>query len=136
MTLFLVDTSVWIEHLRDTGSPAATEARTLLRQPEQVATCGPIVMELLSGARGDAGLIALERLTNALVQLSVDERQDFHAAAAAYRSVRASGRTVRGMLDCLIAVIARRHEAVLVHRDADLAAAAAALEGLEQRDLR
>jgi predicted nucleic acid-binding protein len=136
VTLVLIDTSVWVEYLRDTGSPAAEEAHRLLQRPESVATCGPVTMELLSGARGAPGLAALERLTNGLVQLELDERQDFHAAAAAYRAARTGGRTVRGLVDCLIAVIAERHGATLVHRDADLASVAAVLQGLQQRDLR
>lgn len=136
MTPVLVDTSVWVEYLRDTGSPAAEEARRLLRRPEEVATCGLIVMELLSGARNATQVEALERLTSGLVQLDLDQRLDFHAAAAAYRVSRASGRTIRGLVDCLIAVLALRHGAVLVHRDADLASAAEVLEGLTHRDLR
>jgi predicted nucleic acid-binding protein len=136
VTVHLVDTSVWIEYLRDTGSAAADEARRLLQDPDGVAICGPVQMELLSGARDAASLAALERFTAGLVPLALDERQDFHAAAATYRAARAAGRGVRGLVGCLIAVLAHRHGAVLVHRDNDLAVAAGLLSGLEQRDLR
>ena len=66
----------------------------------------------------------------------MDPDQDFHLAAAAYRTVRAGGATARSLIDCLIAVLAARHGAVLVHRDADLEALRRALPGLRTLDLR
>ena len=41
-----------------------------------------------------------------------------------FRAVRASGETVRTLLDCLIAAVAIRTGAVLVHRDRDFDALA------------
>jgi predicted nucleic acid-binding protein len=117
--MLLLDTSGWIEYLRDTGSPACTEVARLLRQPELLATTEPIVMELLAGASTPRALRDLEILTAGLTLLSIDVALDYHDAAAIYRAVRASGCTVRRMNDCLIAAVAARTEATLVHRDAD-----------------
>lgn len=61
--------------------------------------------------------------------LDVDPRQDFHAVAGAYRASRAQGGTVRSLVDCLIAAVAVRHEATLVHRDDDFEALAASCQG-------
>lgn len=135
MTQLLLDTSVWIEYLRDTGSPACLEVGRLLSADlDLVATTPPIVMELLAGAT-DEGLGALERLATGLSSLELAPELDFHSAAAAYRAARRGGITVRGLVDCLIAVIAQRHGAVLVHRDADLAVLSALLR-LPTVDLR
>lgn len=134
--MLLLDTSVWVEYLRDTGSPACAEVgRLVTTQIEDVVTTPPVVMELLAGARSSAGLTALEQLTAGLPLLALEPATDFHHAAAAYRAARGRGTTVRGLLDCLIAVLAQRHGATLVHRDADLATASAVL-GLPHRDLR
>lgn len=136
MSSFLIDTSAWIEYLRDTGSAASREvARLLSTDLEAVATTPPVVMELLAGARDDASLAALERLTSALPSLQLAEAMDFHSAAATYRAARRRGTTVRGLVDCLIGVVAQRHGATLVHRDADLATVSALL-GLSAIDLR
>lgn len=117
---YLVDTSAWVEYLRATGSPANLEVRRLLRDdPSRVATTEPVVMELLAGASNAAVLGKLETLTSGLRRLSVDPTVDFHTAATAFRSARAGGRTVRKLLDCLIAAVAVRTGAVLVHRDRD-----------------
>lgn len=44
---------------------------------------------------------------------------DYAAAAELYRAVLLSGHTVRSSVDCLIAAVALRTGAVLVHRDRD-----------------
>lgn len=137
MTAHLLDTSAWIEYLRDTGSPACQHVSSLLAvTPLTVVTTPPVVMELLAGATSGPALHALEGLTAGLTTLELDPAVDFHAAATAYRAARSQGRTVRGLLDCLIAVVAQRHGATLVHRDGDLARLAALLPGLDSHDLR
>jgi predicted nucleic acid-binding protein len=117
--VLLLDTSCWIEYLRDTGSPACAEVDRLLRRPQSLATTEPIVMELLAGAPTQSALRDLETLTAGLALLSVDITVDYHDAAAIYRVARSAGRTIRRMNDCLIAAVAARTNATLVHRDAD-----------------
>jgi predicted nucleic acid-binding protein len=58
----------------------------------------------------------------------VDVAVDYHDAAASYRAVRCTGRTVRRMNDCLIGAVAARAGATLVHRDADVDAIAAIVD--------
>lgn len=136
MSEHLLDTSAWIEYLRDTGSSASEAVDVLLRgEPLTVVTTPPVVMELLAGAASTTALAALEQLTTGLRSLELDQTVDFHAAASAYRAARRGGVTVRGLCDCLIAVVAQRHGATLVHRDADLARVSAML-GVPAVDLR
>jgi predicted nucleic acid-binding protein len=117
--VILVDTSAWIEYLRDTGTPAALEVERLLSdRTDDIAMCEPIAMEILAGATDDA-YAELERLVNGLPSLSFDATVDFRAAAQIYRAGRRLGRTIRSMTDCLIAAVAIRHNATVVHRDAD-----------------
>ncbi len=89
-----------------------------------MATTEPIIIELLAGATSTRAIRQLETLTSGLVLLSVDIAVDYHDAAAIYRAARASGRAVRRMNDCLIAAVAARASATLVHRDADFDAIA------------
>jgi predicted nucleic acid-binding protein len=118
--MILVDTSAWVEYFRATGSPAAIEIRRLMSdQANQVAICEPIAMEILAGATNDSTHAKLEQLVNGLPSLSVDNATDFRVAAGIYRAARRTGRTVRSLNDCLIAAVAIRHAARIVHRDAD-----------------
>ena len=49
-----------------------------------------------------------------------DPAADFEGAARIYRRCRQAGITPRGLVDCLIAAVARRHEATLLACDIDL----------------
>lgn len=132
----LVDSSAWIEYLRRTGSPAHLEVRRLLHEePGEVAMTEPVIMELLSGPT-DPGVVAqLERLVDGLPLLPVDADLDYRAAAAVYRAARKRGRTVRSLVDCLIAVVAARTGTVLVHRDRDFGLIAECLPDLRLHPL-
>jgi predicted nucleic acid-binding protein len=119
--LILIDTSAWIEFLRDTGSPVCQRVDDLLDGP--VATCDPIRMEVLAGARDERHLNDLRRL---LARASVlpTRATDYEQAAALYRTCRRSGETVRKLIDCLIAATAIRAGTPILHADADFAALA------------
>jgi predicted nucleic acid-binding protein len=118
--VILIDTSAWIEYFRATGSAAAVEVRRLLsEEADQAATCEPVAMEILSGAGDDGTYAKLERLVNGLPLLKIDTSVDFRAAAQIYRGARRAGRTIRSVNDCLIAAVAIRHSARIVHRDSD-----------------
>lgn len=60
-----------------------------------------------------------DRRSAGLPSLALESATDFRAAADIYRSARRAGLTVRILIDCLIATIALRHGATLVHKDAD-----------------
>lgn len=116
----LVDSSVWIEFLRKTGSPAHLHVRQVLTTtPSILSITEPVAMELLLGATDERTLTRITQLTESLALTRIDPSVDFSGAAGLYRSARRSGRTVRKVIDCLIAAIAIRSGATLVHRDAD-----------------
>jgi predicted nucleic acid-binding protein len=132
----LIDSSGWVEYLRRTGSRANIEVRRLLREePGSVVTTEPVVMELLAGATSERIVTRLQTLADGLRLLPVEAAVDYRDAATAYRVVRAGGYTVRKVVDCLIAVVAVRTGATLVHRDRDFDVLAAALPDLRVRSL-
>jgi len=134
--VILVDTSVWIEHLRGTHSPAHLAFRELVTtDPDSIATCEPIAMELLAGPTDPFTIRRIEDQLGTLDQLGVDPAQDFRAAAALARAVRRTGHTVRTVTDCLIAAVALRHDTEVWHCDEDYVRIASVAD-LRQRDLR
>ena len=114
--MILVDTSAWVEFLRDTGSPVCGRVDELLGK--DIAICDPIRMEVLAGARSERHLSDLRRLL-ARASLIPTEMLDYDEAAAIYRICRRGGETVRKLIDCLIASVAIRAEASILHADAD-----------------
>lgn len=114
--MILVDTSAWIEFLRDTGSP------TCLRVDEalvgEIAICEAIHMEVLAGGRDGSHMEGLRRLLARAVMISI-EPGDFDHAATLYRVCRRRGETVRKLIDCLIAAVAIRADVPVLHNDSD-----------------
>lgn len=114
--MILVDTSAWVDFLRDNGSPACVRVDELLAG--EIATCHPIRMEVLAGARDEEHLRDLRGL---LARATVIQTlpADYENAAALYRACRRRGETVRKLIDCLIAAHAVRAKLALLHMDAD-----------------
>ena len=114
--MVLIDTSAWVEFLRDTGSDVCNKVDALLGA--DIATCHPIRMELLAGARDERHLDDLRRLVARCVLLPT-EPVDYENAAYLYRTCRRAGETVRKLIDCLIAATTIRMTATLLHADGD-----------------
>ena len=115
----LADTSAWVEYLRGTRSPAHLQLRRLIADEVAVVTTEVVVMELLAGASDDEELTRLSRLLGRFELLPVEGLADYEAAAELYRRCRRADETVRKLTDCLIAVVAIRAGAALLHRDQD-----------------
>lgn len=111
-----IDTSAWIEFLRGTGSGVCVAVEQLLA--DEIVTCDVVSMEVLAGARDERHLADLRGL---LARASVVPMTpaDYDAAAALYRLCRVRGETVRRINDCLIAAVAIRAGAPVLHADAD-----------------
>lgn len=122
--MILVDTSAWIEFQRATGSPVDRRLTAAIEGRERLATTGLVILELLAGARDEHQARDLRRLLHRCRYLRVEEPSDFEAAAVLYRACRREGTTIRRLPDCLIAAIAIRTRAALLHRDADFEAIA------------
>ena len=114
--MILVDTSAWIEFLRNSGSPVCSLVDELLAS--EIAICNAVRMEVLAGARDESHLRSLRRrLARAVVIPTL--ATDFEDAAVLYRRCRQQGGTVRKLIDCLIASVAIRAGAPVLHKDAD-----------------
>jgi len=85
-----------------------------------VAVTEPVIMEVLAGARSDARAADLRRLLLRFHLCRFDPVADFDGAARIYRRCRQAGLTPRGLIDCMIAAVALRHQATLLACDADL----------------
>ncbi len=119
--MILVDTSAWIEFLRNTGSEVCAAVDRLL--DTDLAICDAVSMEVLAGARNERHLLQLRGLLARATMLPTSPA-DYDAAASMYRSCRASGETVRKLIDCLIGAVAVRAGAAILHADVDFSALA------------
>jgi predicted nucleic acid-binding protein len=118
--VILADTSAWVEYLRATGSATDQRVLELIVNDGPLAVTEPVVMELAAGARTDRREVELRRLLARFPLLRSDPVIDFDAATRIYRSCRRVGVTPRGLVDCMIASVAARHDATLLAVDGDL----------------
>jgi len=114
--VILVDTSAWVEFLRDTGSGVCRRVETLLSG--DIGVCDPVRMEVLAGARDDLHLHQLRRLLARATELPTGSAHYEHAAGL-YRSCRRAGDTPRRLVDCLIAAVAISAGVPVLHADSD-----------------
>jgi predicted nucleic acid-binding protein len=122
--MILVDTSVWIEFFRNANSWEAARLENALTTDEDVAICGPILMELRQGIASAKAVREVERRLAPLVYLPT-QRATYCHAADLYRKARAKGQTVRNSVDCLIAACALENRVRLLQRDRDFVTIAA-----------
>jgi predicted nucleic acid-binding protein len=118
--VILADTSAWVEYDRATGSAVDLRLTELIAADGPIAVTEPVIMEVLAGARTDAREADLRRLLLRFHLYPFDAVADFEGAARIYRRCRQAGITPRGLVDCMIAAVARRHEATLLACDVDL----------------
>jgi predicted nucleic acid-binding protein len=118
--VILADTSAWVEYDRATGSPVDQRLTALIADDGPVAVTEPVIMEVVAGARSYQRESDLRRLLLRFHLLPFDAAADFDAAARIYRQCRQVGVTPRGLIDCMIASVARRNQAPVLAADTDL----------------
>jgi predicted nucleic acid-binding protein len=118
----LVDTSVWVEFLGKSGSPAVQAQLRPLVLNADVALADWIVLELMTGLR------ATEKPTDLLQRLAPVDRLPFPPDGWSRAWDMASSLRRRGVTpsaaDCYIATIAIAANVPLIHCDVDFAAIA------------
>ncbi len=115
MTRCLVDTSAWVDFLG--GERSAVERVGELVAEGAAVICGPIVAELLSGARASGEFARLKDLAGALETLP--DPEDAWNRVADYRYALARGGFLVGLVDLLIAATALDAGLTLLTRDRD-----------------
>lgn len=118
--MILADASAWVEYDRATGSTVDRRLTELIDSDGPLAVTEPVLMEVLAGARDRKREEDLRRLLLRFQLLRFDPLSDFDGAVTIYRRCRAAGVTPRGLLDCVIAAVARRTGARLLAHDADM----------------
>jgi predicted nucleic acid-binding protein len=117
--VILVDGTAWIEYLHATGSQVDARVGELLAGNEPIGVTDLVLMKVLAGARDDAHRDRLRRLLARCARLTVDAPADYERAADLHRRCRDAGVRIRHLPECLIAVVAMRHGASVLHSDPD-----------------
>ena len=114
----LVDSSVWIDHLRGRETPAT--AKLIAAAAREPLLLGDLILlEVLQGARDDAQARRIERGLGQYMLVAILDHDLASRAARNYRRLRELGVTIRKTADLIIGTfcIERRHS--LLHDDRD-----------------
>jgi predicted nucleic acid-binding protein len=118
--VIVVDTSVWIAHLRGVRTSATAKLDAAVgREPLLVGDL--ILLEILQGARDEAHAGRLERGLRQFQIVSMLDSTLAVRAARNYRRLRDLGFTIRKTADVVIGAFCIEHGHALLHDDRDFA---------------
>ena len=116
--LIVVDSSVWIGHFRDLRTSAVARLRAIA-DVDTIIVGDLVLLEVLQGTRDERHADAVERRLRTFdVRAMLDDRRAVEAARN-FRSLRATGITVRKTVDLIIATFCLTGDHVLLHDDRD-----------------
>lgn len=118
--MILVDSSVWIAHLRGQRTPATVKLETAAsREPLLIGDL--ILLEVLQGARDEAHAARIERRLRRYALVPLLDAGLARRAARNYRKLRERGITIRKTADIIIGTFCIEHRHSLLHDDRDFA---------------
>ncbi len=118
--MLVVDSSVWIDFFAKRPQPACDTLRRLLQEGEvRIVVPDLVLFEVLRGFRHEREWRQARELLEALDVEAASDPALAVEAASHYRSLRASGITVRSALDVLLAAFCIDRGYALLHRDRD-----------------
>ncbi len=116
--MILVDSSVWIAHLRGQRTAAAAKLEELVTR-EPILVGDLILLEILQGARDEANAARIERLLRRFTLVPLLDADLAPIAARNVRSLRKLGVTVRKTADIIIGSFCIENDFLLLHQDRD-----------------
>lgn len=114
--LVLIDTSAWICFARK-GFDEVKRVVSLLLDEDRVAISGPVLLELVQGARTEKEKGDIQDLIKGIHWLTVSD-EHWHKAAELAFKMRRKGVTASAV-DAIIATLAMEYKCLLLHRDSD-----------------
>jgi predicted nucleic acid-binding protein len=118
LAVIVVDTSVWIDHLRGTATSSVRRLRALI--PEGQILVGDLILcEVLQGLRGETEAILVEATLRKFTLVSLLDPDLAVVAAANYRHLRRTGITIRKTIDLIIGTFCIERGHALLHSDRD-----------------
>jgi predicted nucleic acid-binding protein len=116
--VILVDSSVWIDHLRNIESEPVRHLRRLITE-EPLLIGDLILCEILQGFNSEAQARLVQRSFGRFEAVALSDPGLAAIAAANYRFLRRQGITIRKMIDVVIGTFCIERGHALLHSDRD-----------------
>jgi predicted nucleic acid-binding protein len=118
--VILVDSSVWIAHLRGSLTPATAKLEVAVTT-EPILVGDLILLEVLQGARDEAHAARIERGLRRFEVVPLLDSDLAARAARNYRELRDMGTMIRKTADIIIGTFCIERRCSLLHDDRDFA---------------
>ncbi|MDJ0845115.1 type II toxin-antitoxin system VapC family toxin [Crocosphaera sp.] len=116
--MLLIDTSIWIEVLRDKSKLKATQLKTIIDQrPYYISIFTK--MELLQGCKNEIEWKKMSSYLAVQNYIEPDYRSIWENCARLYFELRRKGITIRSNIDCAISILAIENNLIVYHCDRD-----------------
>jgi len=116
--VILVDTSVWIDHLRGVITDSVSRLRVLMDR-QQLLVGDLVICEVLRGVRSEAQARMVEARLREFELVTLADPDLAIKAAANYRFLRGRGITIRSTVDLIIGTFCIERGHALLHSDHD-----------------
>ncbi|MER8830598.1 PIN domain nuclease [Mesorhizobium sp. M0938] len=116
--MIVVDSSVWIAHLRNTDSVSVGKLRHL-DDTQEILVGDLILLEVLQGARNERHAQLIERNLRQFAIVPMLDPVTAVEAARNYRMLRQRGITIRKTIDMIIGTFCIQGGHALLHDDRD-----------------
>jgi hypothetical protein len=116
--MIVVDSSVWIDHLRDIDNSAVRALRSI-DDPQDIIVGDLILLEVLQGARSEHHATIIEQNLRQFRIESMLSTELAVQAARNFRLIRERGVTIRKTIDLIIGTFCIMHDHILLHTDRD-----------------
>jgi predicted nucleic acid-binding protein len=122
-----------VEYFRGTGSATSVVLRSAIAAADELGVPDVVQLVLLAGA-AESDVDDLRRFLARFTALPAASPSDHELAASLYCRARTAGRTVRSLVDCLVAAAALRLDVPVLAQDRDYVSLAGVSE-LQLSDL-
>jgi len=116
--MVIIDTSVWVDYLRDVRTPEC-EWLDVEMGRQRLGLTDLILCEVLQGVRLERQFASVRDQLLRFEVFSTGGRDLAIQAAQNFRRLRTQGHTVRRTIDCLIATFCLVNDHTLLHTDRD-----------------
>ena len=119
LLLIVIDTSVWIDHFRNTLTPQVNWLRTDAVYHGPIIVGDVVLLEVLQGVANEAKAVSTESLLRSFDILPMLDGDTAVRAARNYRMLRSRGVAIRKTVDLIIGTFCLDRGWPLLHDDGD-----------------
>ena len=116
--MVIVDTSVWIDFLKGRDTPGSIRLEQLLEDEVDLFTTGIIVQEILTGIKEKRTRNSVKKDLEGFITVMPSLGTHVQAAEI-FDGCRKKGKTIRSIVDCLVAALAIEYDLTVLQRDRD-----------------